>query len=275
MGGAPARRVGLYDSDHVLPTQYANSQVRFVNEAGVATGISEQVKVDQGAATVGTSAWIARPGGETRRIGLSVTGVDTFYWVVQMNETLVLGFGNAHSGPVGWIVDIATGQFTELGLTDAEHTSPDGLRFSQPLGMTPSARYIWGWTRNFTNPSAEYDDQWIYDRETQQYVVINPLGGGTRTQLVGMDERGAAVGYIAPANSDPNSENSNLRAFIYLPEEGVRFLDEAVDVDITSRGWTRFTRPFAITPSGYIVGDGEVTPMDPNFPTRSVFLLKH
>ena len=48
------------------------------------------------------------------------------------------------------------------------------------------------------------------------------------------------------------------RAFVYSKADGFRYLDEAVDADITQDGWLKFGMVRKVTRSGYIVGTGFV-----------------
>jgi hypothetical protein len=266
-----------------------------LNEAGTALGTSGQISGSAGEYWFeGRSAWLARPSGETIRIGL-YDAEHTLVFngrqeqvVAGVNENnIAIGEANSYDpvngfytggiavGRSAWVADLATGQTIRLGLRDAAHTRADGYRWSSPQGMSET-RYVIGISYRYadTRPDGGIPfTTWLYDRQSNQHIILNTLPGtpavftDSNVLPVYVDDNGWIVGAY-----DEFQPFVASRAFVYQLGEGFRHLDEAVDIDITDEGWTRFSQPRFVTPTGYIAGDGQYAGGGPN--DRKVYLLR-
>jgi len=183
--GGSTSAIGLTDSEHTGNDGRRQAFSRAFNESGQ---ISASARRYSGIEQLGRTAWLY-DGSETIRIGLidsEHTRSDgyrlseplPFFQGKGLNEAgHVLGYSERFdesraNGQSTWLFD---GNNTiNIGLTDSQHTSPDGLRTSSPRALNEASQVI-GQSNRFDESGYTGSTAWLYDGN--QAMDISLLDG--------------------------------------------------------------------------------------------------
>jgi hypothetical protein len=183
------RNIGLVGPDHTKGDGYKESQALDINDAGHAAGYSKFYDHTESATFCNTAAncrsiWLHNPNLEnptTFQIGLlnaehtrPSTGHQTSAFVDMNADGNVVGTSQRYDsfgslGTSAWFYDRIANVTTNIGLVDAEHTNPGGVRNSSVFKNTSfepmnNAGQVVGTATRYTGGSG--NSIWYYDHNT-------------------------------------------------------------------------------------------------------------
>lgn len=257
------RRVGFYDAAHTFADGRKDSGIVALNDCGMAAGYSARQE--------GLSAWIATLCGGTRAVGFY--GAEYKFpnghhhsEVLELNKQgKVIGYSERNDGGrTAWLI-LDPRKPVVLGLTDAQHVSPTGQRWSSPADLSDSG-YVAGQTRQYVG-AARGQTAWMRPPSG----TARPVGlyGGIYTATNGSHHNHAQfvskTGYVAGvADTFHGDVRAATVAWIARPSgQAVRVgLYDAVHVSLDGRsGLSVFGDSYSEAPeindNGYAVGYSE------------------
>jgi hypothetical protein len=262
--------VGLSDATHTDAGGYRSAAVyRIVGEGpsgwGYASGTSSRFIAGE---PRGMSAWIASPGGESRKVGLddadhtSNTGLVTMRLVGMSNGGRVMGLSTRYRGTnnsgseSAWLAD-PDGTTRRVGFADAEHTASDGTQHAEAWGITASG-WSAGRNRRYEGLTPRGFSAWVISPENQMRRVglmdeEHTRANGSRiSQVLGVSESGTAAGLSNRYSRVPDAQ-IGVSAFVDSPTSGTQRVG-LFDSSHTRADGLREVDSLAITPGGLVTG---------------------
>ncbi len=166
--GSGPTRIGLIGDGYLnTDNDYTYSEVRALNQQGLAAGISERFN---GSEQIGQAAWLDDGSGPIR-IGFTGNGFQdntgVAFSTVQglSGQGVALGWSEPYSatqpnGRALWLDD-GSGP-VGLGFTDAVHTSSTGRRYSEAVGMNPAGQ-VTGFSERYEGDTLNGRTAWVDD----------------------------------------------------------------------------------------------------------------
>jgi hypothetical protein len=198
-------RVGFFDADHTHPTTGQQAgELRLLNDAGQAVGVSS--RYNSSGSLSGNDAWIYSNGVNTR-IGLYDAEHTSPFNTQGSDPRLlnqggdVVGYANQFaSGGIGQSAWIYTaGTTARIGLIDAEHTSPNGLRNSWVRLLNETGQAAgYSWRDGDVIPAGQ--SSWVYAKGVTHNVgLIDGLhvapSGYRYSDVQFLNDAGQAAGF--------------------------------------------------------------------------------
>ncbi len=256
-------RTGLFDAQHTSASGIQYSTTALLNDAGVATGISDQYIGDSRA---GDSAWIFS-GGVTHEIGL-VDASHTAPSGHQSNSVEYLNnaghvVGSADEFVVGGVVGSSTWFYdgtstVQIGLLDARHTRVDGYRYSTAQGLNDAGQAI-GLALRFsdTDLTERGLSGWFYDHATNHTfpLVFSESSDGHAETVPGVISN---EGVVLGTYRQYSENGSQLLPFYWSIADGFHALDDLVSGGLAANGW-QLLESATLTINGsarFLVGTG-------------------
>ncbi|HEY3393407.1 MAG TPA: DUF3466 family protein [Lacipirellulaceae bacterium] len=201
--GATTVEIGLTDAEHTHSEFARYSMAQRLNEAGQVIGYANRYS---GGFLLGRSAWLYN-GASTAKLGLTDaehTRNDGYKYseAQQLNEaSQVIGYSTRYSGLISldqsaWLYN---GEMTvNIGLTNAEHTRSDGLKYSGAQQLNAAGRVI-GYSARYNGSISLGQSAWLYNGATTvniglidaEHTLINGSQSSGAQQL---NEAGQVMG---------------------------------------------------------------------------------
>ncbi len=254
--------VDLTDSLHVSPQGRRATEIVSVTESGRVAGISQRL----GQPATGVTAWTwTRQSGHTA-IGLTdaqhtgSSGLQSSS-IRGMNQNgRIMGYaqrfdaaGNGFPGNQSAWTWAPSGNTIQIGLTDAEHTSPDNVQSNEPLFLSEGG-HIAGSARRYVSGN-EFDRSawaWSEATSTRKVGIVDPAhtraNGQRWSDATGVNAAGGVIGFSVRFAGQEFRGQSGW--FHDLPTNTTIPLVFSV----ASNG-ARFTNPTLITDSGWVLGN--------------------
>jgi hypothetical protein len=174
--GTSTIKLGFTDSEHTRESDgYRNSSTLFLNESGLVAGRSSRYTGSSGVGTPLT-AWLY-DGTSTSNIGLTdaehtriTDGIRHSFVTGLNNAGQLVGGSNRYRVSDGIYLGITAwryegGNHVNIGLTDAEHTDPDGSRKSIAQDLNEAGQ-VMGVTDRISGWEDPGQSAWLYDGTT-------------------------------------------------------------------------------------------------------------
>jgi hypothetical protein len=225
--GGVAERIGFIDELHISTvTGLSSSDALLSAASGAIAGVSSRYASTSG---FGQTAWIWTPGHGTTQVGLvdelhtSGDGVQSSaVGAVSSNSRWAVGTSRIRGGDGGtsvWAWSREMGSI-RIGLTDAQHTEPEGTHTSATLGISPDGLSL-GTSRRVLPSGGQSAWVWTPGRETRRVGLIDErhtsINGGQVSTPLRADLRGRVCGYSTRYAAGNNAGQS---AWVYDPETG-------------------------------------------------------
>jgi hypothetical protein len=257
-------RIGLVDAEHTDFDGYRYSDVWFADNSGRAAGYSERWA---GGEWLGTSAWLY-DGSNTIRLGLldaehtdSVQNFQDNEPTLMSQAGQVAGFaerfaGGLHRGYSAWVY--VNGSTRKIGLTDAQHTAPDGYRYSDPRVINDAGQ-VAGIADRYS-PTDDYLGQsgWFYDpvANSSTPLVFSDDGAGYAwTDPRFLTGSGVVLGVYEKFTA---GTSQGQFPFFWSAGDGFHELAGLVSGGIGTAGWQSLSNVVGVRGNSpaYIVGEG-------------------
>ncbi|MCA3005095.1 MAG: hypothetical protein LW650_04270 [Planctomycetaceae bacterium] len=254
-------RIGLIDATHTASNGRQTSRCLKINPAGQIIGTSARYR---SVFYAGDSGWVWNPTVGTVRLGLSdaqhTTSAGDQYSTVmhQSNAGRVAGYslrfdGLADRGRSAWVWSAETGS-VRLGLTDAEHTSTLGERYSQ-ANRVGEGGHVAGLSYRYSGTASAGTTGWLAGPDGATSII--GLRDGLHTRDDGyrgcwpnaVNRAGQVIGTSERYNG--GSAWLGNSGWYYDPASGV----STALVFSVSTGGNAVTAPTIITDDGWVLGN--------------------
>ena len=266
---ATTTRIGFFDAAHTGSDGSQASDVDFLNQAGLAVGISDRFGA---LGNLGYSAWVYdSASATTARIGFfdaAHTGGDGSQssFANLLNETgLVVGgserfASGSYTGQSAWLYDSTSGATSRVGFFDAAHTGSDGAQFSSANLLNESG-LVAGQSDRYTGGSYTGQTAWLYDSASATTVRVGFVdaehtgSGGVQLSSANLlNESGLVAG-----QSDRYTGESYMgqSAWLYDNTSATTTRVGLVDAEHTGSDGVRFSYANLLSQSGLVVGQSD------------------
>ncbi|HEY7091077.1 MAG TPA: hypothetical protein VH518_23470 [Tepidisphaeraceae bacterium] len=264
VGSSGPVRIGFYDAAHTDPiSQLQFSSVTAMNHSGDVIGSSQRFVSD---GVSGSTPWIWSSGGGSSVTPLGFTDAEhTSTSGVQDSNAVLLNdaghvagtsrryIGEDDGGQSAWYYDGAT--TVRLGLTEADHTAPNGSRQSQPMVMNQASQ-VAGFSTQYIGNEPRGTTAWLYTPGTATTQI---MGFYDAEHISAFGDHSSGVNFLTDGGIAAGSSvryNGQSEPTGYTPwvfEGGVTHLTGLYDTLHDNFGWTD-NYIIAINHSGQAIG---------------------